>query len=335
MRRPGFPHLHPPSLRIATLLVPAILSGCKLDTLLDDTRAPSDTAPAPLPSGKRKRDTNNDSSKKKPKPPSTNKLLPLDSPEIHLAMGMPTRTKGSKDPNDNQILKKPQYVLSYNESYHIANWVSWFLSDAWFGDAPRHKGKFISDDSLPEGIYRVRHDDYSGSGYDRGHMVRSEERTRSPEDNKVTFLMTNILPQYHDLNAGPWLRLEEYCQELAQKERKELYVTAGGILQKQPETIGKGVAVPDSFFKIIVALNPGEGAENIDGETRIIAVIMPNSKGIIGEGWGQYRVSVNDVEKKSGFDFLTALPDNIEEFLESRVDGGPTGHGKGSADPGE
>ena len=71
------------------------------------------------------------------------------------------------------------------------------------------------DDMLPAGWYRVQDHDYAGSGYDRGHMVRSEERTRSPEDNKTTFYLTNVLPQTHELNAGPWLRLEDYCQDLA------------------------------------------------------------------------------------------------------------------------
>lgn len=317
-------------------LVAMFTPACKLDALLEET-GPTKSTPSTLPTGKRQKDADRSVPSPKKKTNTNTKIPAYNSLEIHLAMGMPKRTgKGFADKNDDILLQKPQYALSYNASRNGANWVSWFLSASWFGDAPRHKGKFLSDDSLPEGVYRVRHDDYSGSGYDRGHMVRSEERTKSPEDNKTTFLMTNILPQYHDLNAGPWLRLEEYCQELAQKERKELYIAAGGIYQNQPETIGKGVAVPDSFYKVIAVLNPGEGAENIDGETRIIAVIMPNSKGIIGEGWGQYRVSVNDVEKKAGYDFLPAIPDNIEDLLESRVDSGPAGEGNGrGADQGE
>lgn len=325
------------SIFLGFLAAAFFLPACKLDALLEEANngGEAKTTPSALPTGKRNKDAKNTPSPKKKN--NTNTKIPaFDSPEIHIAMGIPTRTaKGSSEPNDNILIQKPQYALSYNASNQIANWVSWLVSASWFGDAPRHKGKFLSDSSLPEGIYRVRHDDYSGSGYDRGHMVRSEERTRNPEDNKATFLMTNILPQYHDLNAGPWLRLEEYCQELAQKEGKELYISAGGILQKQPETIGKGVAVPDSFYKIIVALNPGENADNVDGETRIIAVIMPNSKGIIGEGWGQYRVSVNEVEKKAGYDFLPALADNIEELLESRVDTGPVGEEKRSAESNE
>ena len=51
---------------------------------------------------------------------------------------------------------------------------------------------------------------------------KRKERTRSPEDNRATFLLTNILPQTHDLNGGPWLRLEEHCRELATMTRTYL-----------------------------------------------------------------------------------------------------------------
>jgi endonuclease G len=221
---------------------------------------------------------------------------------------------------------KPQYALSYNKERNGASWVSWRLDAGDFGPAPRHKGKFLSDDSLPEGFYRVRHDDYTGSGYDRGHMVRSEERTRTPEDNKATFLLTNILPQTHDLNAGPWLRLEDYAQELAQKEKRTLHVVAGGLFNKghRPTTINKGVAVPDAFFKVIVVLDHGQSARDVGETTRVIAVIMPNKEGILGEGWGKYRRPVDEIERRSGYELLPAVPEAVQRVLEARVDDGPT-----------
>jgi endonuclease G len=220
---------------------------------------------------------------------------------------------------------KPQYALSYNRSNNVANWVGWELDASWFGDAPRHRGKFIADDSLPSGWYRVTHDDYSGSGFDRGHMVRSEERTRSPEDNKATFLLTNILAQRHDLNAGPWLRLEEHCQELAQKQGRTLHVVAGGIFGEHPKAIGKDVAVPESFFKIAVVLDKGQGPDDVDPSARVIAVIMPNTTGILGEGWGRYRTTVDEIEERAGYDFLTAVPEAVQQAIEGRIDDGPAG----------
>jgi endonuclease G, mitochondrial len=252
------------------------------------------------------------------------------APSPHLELGVPVRTaarsaRAEAAASDDHLMIKPQYALSYNRSRNVANWVSWRLDAASFGDAPRHRGKFLTDSALPEGWYRVQHDDYTGSGFDRGHMVRSEERTRTPDDNKATFLLTNILPQRHELNAGPWLRLEEACQELAQKDRRVLFLIAGGLFdeRERPATIGKDVWVPDAFFKIAVVLEPGQGPEDIGPATRVIAVVMPNETGILEQGWGQYRTTVDEIERRAGYDFLTALPEAAQRTLEARVDDGP------------
>lgn len=218
-------------------------------------------------------------------------------------------------------MRKPQYALSYNSKRNIPNWVSWELNAGWFGSVPRHKGKFLTDRDLPQGFYRVEHDDYTGSGYDRGHMVRSEERTRTSDDNRTTFFMTNILPQYHDLNAGPWLRLEEHCEKLSKRENKQLYVMAGGIFsssKRSAKVIGKDVAVPDKFFKIVVILESGQGASDVQSSTPVIAVIMPNETGIQDTGWESYRVTIDEIEKRSGYDFLTAIPKSVQSALEAR-----------------
>ena len=129
---------------------------------------------------------------------------------VHVALGVPVDC----DTTDDLIIIRKQYVLSYNKNKNVANWVAWNLNEDWFGDVPRYKGKFKTDTSLPEDCYHVRHEDYSNSGYDRGHMVRSEERTKSKEDNLTTFFLTNILPQTPDLNQGVWLNLEYYCEKL-------------------------------------------------------------------------------------------------------------------------
>ncbi|WP_437601752.1 DNA/RNA non-specific endonuclease [Sorangium sp. So ce590] len=250
----------------------------------------------------------------------------------HLELGVPARTgaraaRAEAPASDDHLMIKPQYALSYNRSRNVANWVSWRLDAASFGDTPRHRGKFLADAALPDGWYRVQHDDYTGSGFDRGHMVRSEERTRTPDDNKATFLLTNILPQRHDLNAGPWLRLEEACQELAQKERRVLFVIAGGLFDERgrPTTLGKGVAVPEAFFKIAVVLEPGQGPDDIGPATRVIAAAMPNETGILEQGWGQYRTTVDEIERRAGYDMLTALPEALQRTLEARTDDGPAG----------
>jgi endonuclease G len=241
---------------------------------------------------------------------------------IHTALGVPK----DNDESDDFFMKKPQYELSYNNKRGAANWVCWNLNAKWFGDVERKQGQFITDKDLPDGFQRITHNDYTGSGFDRGHLVRSEERTATREDNDATFLMTNVLPQYHDLNAGPWLSLEEYCQILATKKNNELYLIAGGIYDETPKFLsGKGngrVAIPVSTWKVIVVLEQGQGLEDVTKDTRIIAVNMPNREGkdFKKSGWRKYLTTVDELEKLTGYDFLSALPDDIESALESRTD---------------
>lgn len=229
----------------------------------------------------------------------------------HLEFGTPR----DATPADDHLVEKREYVLSYNPRRNVANWVSWNLNRTHFGDAPRSTS-FTADPDLPSRFTRVVSSDYTGSGYTRGHMVRSEERTATPEDNAATFLMTNILPQTQDLNAGPWLALERYLQEQAQREGKEIYVIAGGIFPENPETLGgRGkVAIPTSTWKIAVLLPYGQGLADVNTarDLRVIAVDMPNENGIAGRSWRDYLTTVDALEEATGYDFLDRLPDAVE-----------------------
>jgi endonuclease G len=231
---------------------------------------------------------------------------------LHFAFGIPS----DDDPSNDYIIWRRQYFVSYNDFLRCPNYVCWHLSSDWYGDVPRYGGNFITDTSLPDGFYRVKHSDYTNSGYDRGHMVRSEERTRTDEDNKSTFLLTNIIPQRPDLNRGVWLDLEYWCESMCKDSLKELYVIAGGIFHEPHDRLNSVVAVPDSCFKIVVVLEKGQGLAAVNASTRVVAVIMPNIDGIRSDPWEQYHRSVDAVELATGYDFLNLIPDDIEESIE-------------------
>ncbi|NMB82269.1 MAG: DNA/RNA non-specific endonuclease [Ignavibacteria bacterium] len=233
---------------------------------------------------------------------------------VNLTLGIPV----DNDSTDDFLIFRPQYVLSYNPNRNVANWVSWNLDSTWYGDVPRYSGNFITDTALPDSFYKVKHSDYTNSGYDRGHMVRSEERTRTVEDNKSTFLLTNILPQRPDLNRGVWLNLENYCEELCKKKNKELFVIAGGIFHSENK-IKDVIAVPDSFFKIIVVLNRDESLESISDKTTIIAVAMPNKNEIRTDVWQNYVTNIRRIENSTGYDFLTNVSKQFQDIIENRI----------------
>ncbi len=232
---------------------------------------------------------------------------------IHVALGVPE----DSDSSDDYDIVRNQYVISYNKDLNVSNWVAWNLDADWYGDVPRYSGNFISDTSLPSQFYHVKHSDYTNSGYDRGHMVRSEERTKTNEDNKSTFLLTNIIPQTPDLNQGVWLKLEYYCEDLCKQQNKELYIVAGGIYHTKSK-IKDLVTIPDSCFKIIVVLNRSQGLKNIDDNTEVIAVVMPNIQGVRSDDWQKYSTTVDRIEFSTGYDFLNCLPKKIQAVIESK-----------------
>jgi endonuclease G, mitochondrial len=244
-------------------------------------------------------------------------LNPPTTESAHLLLGNPSRATSSILNSNNYLMLKPQFALSYNNGKHIANWVSWQLNSSWLGEVTR-RNDFRPDETLPDGWERVVPSDYNGSGYDRGHMAPSGDRTRTVQDNSATFVMTNILPQAPDNNQGPWAELESYCRDLV-RDGKELYIIAGGYGQKKATLKGK-VAVPARVWKVVVVLEPvGAGIEGITPKTRVIAVDMPNSQGIQAANWRSFRVSVDQIEAATEFDFLSNVPEAVQQVLESKV----------------
>jgi endonuclease G, mitochondrial len=115
-----------------------------------------------------------------------------------------------------------------------------------------------------------------------------------------------------------WGNLEDYCRELVSRG-KELYVVAGPF-GGQGEPLKGKVTVPKSTWKIIVVLDsPGSGLDGITASTRIIAVNVPNEQEINND-WRAYKVSVDELEKLTGYDFLSNVSPNIQEVIESKVD---------------
>jgi endonuclease G, mitochondrial len=239
---------------------------------------------------------------------------------VNLALGNPSNARSDRNQPDNYLIQRPQYALSYNNSKHIPNWVSWQLTPAWLGPVPR-SNDFRPDDSLPEGWVRVSPADYTGSGYDRGHMTPAGDRGHTPEDNSATFLMTNIVPQAPDNNRGPWEALESYCRYLV-KQGKELYIVSGGYGEKK-RLARTQVVVPSHVWKVVLVLDqPQRGLDGVTENTRAIAVDMPNEQGIKDTRWTTYRVTVQDLEAKTGYSFLSNLPTAVQQRLKARRDGG-------------
>jgi DNA/RNA endonuclease G (NUC1) len=257
------------------------------------------------------------------------KYSPASIYRNHVEFGVPVT--GLPNDNNNIVIlsdRRTHYNLSYNASRGGPNWVSWNLNRTQFGKIPRAPTFYTDPLLVSYGAYQVTTCDYTGSGYTRGHMVQSEQRTQTRAENDTTFLMTNILPQTNELNTGPWGDLEEYGNELARFHQKEIYNVAGGTWPASPQylttTCGNAnrVQIPTTTWKVMVIMPYGQGLADVTSASsvRVIAVDMPNTFTANSQPWTAYKVTVDQIEAITGYDLLAALPDAIEAAVESSID---------------
>ena len=238
-------------------------------------------------------------------------LMTKDAPAEGLSqfayedLEMPAEIKGGRE----AIFMKTQFTVSYNSKTRCPNYVCWHLSsDRTLGNMQR-TDEFVADPTL-SGNIQVQSFDYSGSGYDRGHMCPAGDNKNSSQAMNESFFMTNICPQNHDLNKGDWNDLEQLCREWA-RDYGDLYICCGPIFDSDnPKTIGRRkkvqIAVPDRFFKVVLFMGK---------QPRAIGFIFPNDGK--SRPLRSYAVSVDKVERVTGFDFYPILEDDIEDKVEA------------------
>jgi hypothetical protein len=176
----------------------------------------------------------------------------------------------------------------------------------------------------------VQATDFSGSGFDRGHMTPNADRDKetSIPINQATFLMSNMVAQSPDNNQGPWANLEGFLRTLT--PANELYIVAGplgvggtGSNGGVSTTIANGhVTVPAFTWKVVLVIPKGDNdISRVTAATRTIAVKMPNIQGIRNNDWHDYLTTVDDIEQLTGYDFFANVPDAIENAIEAGIDG--------------
>ena len=238
------------------------------------------------------------------------------APNRHLALGNPSGAVADPAQPTNYLIIRDQYALSYHRDRGIPNWVSWHLETGDLGETPRYEGQFITDTSLPAGWPRVTHSDYTGSGYDRGHLTPSADRTASVADNEATFILTNILPQAPENNQGLWAQLEDHARTLV-GQGNEVYTISGGSGSLGTLAGGK-LTIPASVWKAMLVLPAADGddAARVTAQTQVIAVWTPNDATVAGKTWQDYPVSVRCIEQRTGLDLFAAVDDGVETAIE-------------------
>lgn len=207
-------------------------------------------------------------------------------------------------PAADQVIFNRHYVLGYSYYFRQAKWALEIIDPDRTG--LERIDNFRPDYRIPE-MFRADLVDYSGSGYDRGHLVASANQQETVLQNSETFLLSNMSPQAPQFNRGVWKKLEDEVRQLdAQEGILETYVICGPIFYfDQPvDFIGKGddnqvtLPIPNAYFKSILT-------EDIRGALHMWSFILPN-KGL-DEPMSNFQVPTTKVEQYAGIELWSTL----------------------------
>jgi len=206
-----------------------------------------------------------------------------------------------------RLLVNEGYVVGYSDELGNPLWAAYRVVDAEPREALPRPDNFAVD---PRTAARIEPEVYTRSGYDRGHLAPNHAiATRyGAQAQAETFLMSNIMPQKHELNGGLWRQLEQRIATSYAGRFGEVWVLAGPVFGANPERLRGRVAVPEACYMIIV--------DESDDRVRAAAFLFPQTIPA-GAELGDYLVSIDEIERRTGLDFLSELPDPAETALEA------------------
>ena len=205
------------------------------------------------------------------------------------------------------VLTNTGYLVGYCEARKNPAWVGFSISSITVGSAAKRLAKFQTDIRTTS---RVRHEDYTGSGYDRGHLAPNYAiGTRyGHEAQRETFLMSNITPQSPNMNRIWWRLLEERESNDFAMRLERVWVMTGPVFAGEVKKLPSGVDVPTSFYRIIL--------DEENGQPRVLALIAPQT--VTGhEPLAQFLTSVREIERQTGLDFHPELPKDLQDRMET------------------
>ena len=171
----------------------------------------------------------------------------------------------------------------------------------------------------------VATENYPNNFYARGHQIPNADRNAVPEMQAQTYYSTNMTPQIQNgFNGGIWAKLEEAVRSFV-PQGDTLYVVTGASFRKVNENLaakkivnkndGKSLPVPNYYWKVLLKVERNNGELS---SASTLGFWLPHDD-LKGHTYGEYTVSVDQIEQWTGFDFFVNLPDNIENSAEKNT----------------
>lgn len=217
---------------------------------------------------------------------------------VHAPYGFPKTSNVS-------LICRQAYLVGYDASAKIPKYVSYELLPQNALGCVARSNAFAADKSLANGPTPT---DFTGTGYDKGHMVPNGDASWDVQVEFESFLMTNMSPQAVSLNRGIWKLLETSVRGWAVQRNQSYTIYAGGIYNNLDVRIGRGVVVPNVFYKIV-----------INNQTKEVAAwAFPHTKPYpnLGTDLTKFRIPVAQVQQMAGVQY--GFPIGVTELQPGR-----------------
>lgn len=209
--------------------------------------------------------------------------------------------------SEDDIIRHFAYTFKYREEHEQAEWIAYRLTAERVMGSYKRTNDFRSDPKVKTGSAALS--DYKGSGYDRGHLAPAGDMKWSSTAMSESFFMSNMSPQKPGFNRGIWKKLEEKVRTWA-TVNEEIYIVTGPVLSDNLPTIGSNeVAVPNYYYKVILDYK--------EPELKGIGFVLLNQSS--QQPLETYAVTIDSVEILTGIDFFPAMPDSLEDVIESTI----------------
>ncbi len=216
-----------------------------------------------------------------------------------------------------RVLVNQGFVVGYADEWGTPLWAAYRMHDiSPLPPAGERPGRFEPD---PRTVARISPEAYTHTGFDRGHLAPNFAiATRHGEAaQRETFLMSNIIPQRHALNAGLWKQLEQRAATSYPARFGEIWIIAGPVFDAEPPDRirrigGRGlgaVRVPSGCFMIL--------ADESDGRVRTLAFLFPQEPPA-GARLDDFLTTIAEIERRTGLDFFAELDPAVQLELEAR-----------------
>jgi endonuclease G len=206
------------------------------------------------------------------------------------------------------VVSHTGFALCYSEKHEQAEWVSYMLCRARLVRAAERSDRFVPDPKVK--TRSADNNDYKASGYDRGHLAPAADMAYSEITMRESFYYSNVSPQIPSFNRGIWKRLEEQVRSWADIH-DTIWIATGPVLKSSLPAIGPNqVSVPELYYKAILVSN--------SNTTQAIAIVMPNQNS--PRSIESYVITIDSLQRLTGIDFFSELPDELERTAEQKVD---------------